>query len=230
MTIIYTGAQDLFLVGSGHSATKKGERMPRASKAEAEAHRKEVLDAAAALFRARGAGGVTVPDVMAAAGLTHGGFYRHFRSKEDLLAQACAAACTAKLREMEQIADADPDPQAARRRFVERYLSTAHRDTPAQGCGIAALAADAARTEEDGPLRHAYVDGLRNMIDGLGRLGDRPDDADDRERELLVELAVMVGALTLARASAGDDLSARILDAAGRFLLDRRADEPPDAV
>jgi TetR/AcrR family transcriptional repressor of nem operon len=190
--------------------------MPRASRAQAETHRREVLDAASELVRREGVGGVTVPEVMAAAGLTHGGFYRHFRSKEDLVAQACSAACEEKERERADLLEAGPDERAARRAFLERYLSPAHRDAPGQGCSIAALAGDVARTDPGSPLREAYLDGLRQMIDDLERLN--PAASEDR-RETLVEVAVMAGAVMLARAAAGDALSEQILDAARDFLV-----------
>lgn len=192
--------------------------MPRVSRAQAEQHRQEVLDAASALVRENGADRVTVPEVMAAAGLTHGGFYRHFRSKDDLLAQAGAAAFAERARFMEQVLEASGDRQAARREFIGHYLSVAHRDNAGQGCATAALAVDATRAETGSPLRDAYLDGLRNMIDKLGELGERPEEGSDRERELLIELAVLVGTLTLARASVGDDLSERILEAGKEFL------------
>ncbi|QIS12901.1 TetR/AcrR family transcriptional regulator [Nocardia arthritidis] len=194
--------------------------MARASKAEAQSHRREVVDAAAAQVRARGANGVTVPEVMAAAGLTHGGFYRHFRSKDDLIAQACTAAYVEKIGEMERIIAAAPDAAAARRTFIERYLSVEHRDTASRGCGIAALAGDVARAESDSALRRAYRDGIRNMIGKLGEFGDRPADGAELEHEVLVEVSVLAGALMLARASAGDPVSERILAAAKDFLLD----------
>lgn len=190
--------------------------MPRASRAQAQAHREQVLDAAAAQVRERGAGAMTVPELMAAAGLTHGGFYRHFRSKEDLVTQASTAAYAEKIREMEQIRADSPDGPAARRTFIERYLSVQHRDTAGRGCGIAALAGDVARAETDSPLRAAYVEGIRNMIGKLAEFGER---SADEEREVLIEVSVMAGALLLARASAGDDLSERILDAARGFLV-----------
>ncbi|WP_216903376.1 TetR/AcrR family transcriptional regulator [Nocardia alni] len=185
--------------------------MPRASRAQAQAHREEVVTAAAAMVRRDGVDGMTVPQVMAAAGLTHGGFYRHFTSKDDLVAQACAAACAEKEMEREQILAAAPDEHSARRTFIARYLSPIHRDTPSQGCGLAALAADVARAEPDAPVREVYLDGLRAMIDDLSRLDGR---------EPLVETALLAGALMLARAAAGDPLSDRILTAAKDFLLD----------
>lgn len=203
--------------------------MPRSSRAQAEAHRKEVLDAASALVRRDGVGGVTVPEVMAAAGLTHGGFYRHFKSKEDLVAQACSAANEEKTLERERIRAAGPDERSARRVFIERYLSPAHRDAPGQGCGIAALAGDVARAEPGSLLREAYLDGVRGMIEDLGRFDEGRSGGDDLGRDEgrdaegdreLVELAVLAGALMLSRATAGDELSERILAAAKDFLID----------
>lgn len=190
--------------------------MPRVSRAQAESNRKEVLDAAAAQVRERGAAAVTVPEVMAAAGLTHGGFYRHFRSKEDLVAQASTAAYAEKLSEMEQIRADSPDGPTARRTFIKRYLSPEHRDRAARGCGIAALAGDVARAEPASPLRQAYLDGIRNMIGKLDEFGERPAGSED---EVLVEVSLMAGALMLARASADDALSERILNAAKDFLI-----------
>ncbi|WP_280255094.1 TetR/AcrR family transcriptional regulator [Nocardia wallacei] len=191
--------------------------MPRTSRAQAESHRREVLDAAAARVRERGTAAVTVPEVMAAAGLTHGGFYRHFDSKDDLIAQACTAAYAEKIREMEQIRAASADEAAARRAFIARYLSATHRDAAGRGCGIAALAGDVGRTEPDSPLRRAYLDGIRDMLGKLAEYGERPAD----DRAVLVELSVLAGALLLSRATAGDELSQEILDAAREFLLDR---------
>ncbi|WP_280232238.1 TetR/AcrR family transcriptional regulator [Nocardia cyriacigeorgica] len=192
--------------------------MPRASREQAESHRKQVLDAAAAQVRERGSGAMTVPELMAAAGLTHGGFYRHFRSKEDLVTQACTAAYAEKIAEMDRIRAAAPDDATARRTFIERYLSPTHRDTPANGCGIAATAADVSRTAPDSPLRQAYLDGIQNMIAKLAEFGEQPSD----DPEVLVELSVMAGALMLSRATGDDELSGRILDAARGFLIEGR--------
>ncbi len=199
------------------AGSTEGVGVPRTSRAQAESHRREVLDAAAARVRERGTAAVTVPEVMAAAGLTHGGFYRHFDSKDDLIAQACTAAYAEKIREMEQIRAASADEAAARRAFIARYLSATHRDAAGRGCGIAALAGDVGRTEPDSPLRRAYLDGIRDMLGKLAEYGERPAD----DRAVLVELSVLAGALLLSRATAGDELSQEILDAAREFLLDR---------
>ncbi|GAA5140361.1 TetR family transcriptional regulator [Pseudonocardia adelaidensis] len=89
-----------------------------------------------------------MPEVMATAGLTHGGFYRHFESKDALVAQACAAAFTQRLADMDDALEVTDDTEAARRAWLEQYLSPAHRDIPANGRATAALAADVARTPD----------------------------------------------------------------------------------
>src|SRR5690349_2187409 len=150
--------------------------MPRASRAQMELHRKTVLHAASRMVRERGVDGVTVPEVMATAGLTHGGFYRHFESKDALVAQACAAAFTQRLADMDEALDTTDNAEAARRAWLQGYLSPTHRDAPENGCATAALAADVARAPHGAALRDAYLDGLRNMIETMGRLGNRPAD------------------------------------------------------
>ncbi|MGK4578736.1 TetR/AcrR family transcriptional regulator [Kitasatospora sp. HPMI-4] len=187
--------------------------MPRVSRAEAERNRRQVIDHTARLIREKGADQVSVPEAMATAGLTHGGFYRHFASKDDLLAQALTAAFTERREAMEQLADQPSGERSPRQEFLDRYLSAPHRDHPGQGCAAAALAADAARAEPGSPLRAAFTDGLRELVDGYARL---PEPA---EREAaLADLSTMVGALLLARASQDEDLSADLLAAALRRL------------
>jgi TetR/AcrR family transcriptional regulator, transcriptional repressor for nem operon len=185
-----------------------------------EQHRKTVLHAASQMVRERGVDGVTVPEVMATAGLTHGGFYRHFESKDALVAQACTAAFTQRLADMDDALETTDDAGTARRAWLEDYLSLGHRDTPENGCASAALAGDVARAPDGAGLRDAYLEGLRSMIEKMGRLGKRPEDADAREQEILVELATAVGAVVLARAVTGDELSERLLTAARQHLID----------
>ncbi|MFD0399393.1 TetR/AcrR family transcriptional regulator [Kitasatospora sp. NPDC127121] len=193
--------------------------MPRVSRAEAERHRQEVIDHTARLIREQGSDQVSVPQAMAAAGLTHGGFYRHFASKDDLVAQALTAAFTERREAMDRLAD-DPAPGAPapqhptpRAEFLARYLSTLHRDNPGQGCAAAALAADAARAEPGSPLRTAFTAGLRDLADGFQHL----PDAAERE-SALADLSTMVGALLLARASEDPALSDELLAAARHRL------------
>src|ERR1700684_3211094 len=109
----------------------------RVSREKAAEHRERILDAAAALFRANGFGGIGVADIMKAADLTHGGFYGHFESKDDLAAQASRRAMTrAAITWRRRVAEAPDAPFAA---LLQHYLSPSHRDDPGAGCVFAAL-------------------------------------------------------------------------------------------
>jgi TetR/AcrR family transcriptional regulator, transcriptional repressor for nem operon len=189
--------------------------MPRASRDEAQRHRNEILTAASKLARAHGADKVSVPQAMKAAGMTHGGFYRHFASKEDLIAQACTAAFAERRAAMDALVEQDKD--AARDAFLANYLSPVHRDNPDLGCAAAALAMDAAHAEPHDLLRGAYTEGLRDLVEGMATLAPTPGAAEDEDRAL-VELAAIVGAVLIARATAGNEVSDRILAAVRRHL------------
>jgi TetR/AcrR family transcriptional repressor of nem operon len=167
----------------------------KVSKAQAQANRAHVVETASALFRERGYDGVGVADLMAAAGFTHGGFYKHFRSKADLMAEsaACGIARTAAL-------GAEVDMPA----FVRHYLSREHRDARTTGCTMAALGGDAARQPE--AVRATFAAGIESVLATLDRQGAGPDGADpgqERTRRLGM-LAHAVGALVMSRACPDD--------------------------
>jgi TetR/AcrR family transcriptional repressor of nem operon len=188
----------------------------RASQADAAKHRDEVVEAASHLFRERGIAAVSVPELMAAAGLTHGGFYRHFTSKEALAATAVTAAFASQVEQIDQLAaDNQDDPELARRIFLDDYLSVAHRDSAGDGCPNAGLATEVARLPGDGDIRTAFTAGLHRMASAIGKVGTGD------EGDALVELSTLVGAMVLARATAGDEVSDRILREV-RHSLDRR--------
>jgi TetR/AcrR family transcriptional repressor of nem operon len=186
--------------------------MGRVSRAEAARHRDEVIEAAARLFRQRGVAGVSVADLMAEVGLTHGGFYRQFASKDALAAEAVAKASVDLAATVTGIADRNSsDVSAAREELVGMYLSADHRDDPGAGCPVSALGADAARDEAEAPLRAAYAQSVGRFVDNLARFDDDPADRAAH----ITTLCTLVGALTLARATAGDQsLSDEILLAA----------------
>lgn len=165
------------------------------------------MQAAARLLRERGSAGISVQDVMAAAGLTHGGFYKHFASKDELMAIAAESAYEGMLAELAALAT-QPDKTAARDELIGDYLSTRHRDAPGTGCPNTALAVEAAQADGRSPLRKAYTDGLRRTLDALTELEDGPEA---RTRAIL-DLATMVGALSLARAAGRTALSKEILE------------------
>jgi TetR/AcrR family transcriptional repressor of nem operon len=193
--------------------------MPRVSRKQADENHAAVLDAAAKLFRAHGINGVSVPALMAEAGLTHGAFYGHFNSKEDLAAAACAHAFEEKRGVYEDIdARHGADKRAALTEFVKRYTGKSHRDQPGSGCPAAALADDAAREEFKGPVRRAFAAGLERMVERVRPLlGSRGKNAS--RAETLAAVALLVGALVLARATKGHAVSDEVLLAARNSML-----------
>ena len=195
----------------------------RVSREKAAEHRDRIIDAAGALFRAKGFGGIGVADIMKAADLTHGGFYGHFASKEDLVAQASRRTMARAAANWTKLVEAAPDsPYAA---LLEHYLSPKHRDDPGKGCAFAALGNDAARSGK--VVRKAFAEGLAPLIDILaqsipGKSASRKSIPDKskaaRRRKAVAAMATLVGALTLARAVEGTPLSDEMLEAAHREL------------
>ncbi|RDK07737.1 TetR/AcrR family transcriptional regulator [Cupriavidus lacunae] len=193
--------------------------MARASREQTDKNREAIEQASSRLFRERGLNGVSVAELMADAGLTHGGFYGHFASKDALAAQACKRAFEeSNTRWERRLARAEGDRKAMLANLVEPYLTAAHRANPGVGCAASALAVDVAREPAGKPVRQAYVEGLRTMVDGMAQTVDA-DDPQERHDEALVRMALLVGALTLARATDGDALSDDMLNAVRTRLL-----------
>ncbi|MFO2466315.1 TetR/AcrR family transcriptional regulator [Pseudomonas sp. 15FMM2] len=167
----------------------------RVTKAQAQANRAHIVETAARLFRERGYDGVGVADLMAAAGFTHGGFYKHFKSKADLMAEAAACGFAQSMQ-----ASADSDPAS----FVEHYLSREHRDEPGAGCTLAALGGDAARQSEN--VKATFAIGIERMLADLATAQTSLDEAEQRElRSVRIQcMAQMMGALMLSRACPDD--------------------------
>ncbi|RYF28539.1 MAG: TetR/AcrR family transcriptional regulator [Comamonadaceae bacterium] len=185
----------------------------KVSKEQMAENRERILDTAAQLFRERGFDGIGVADLMKGAGLTHGGFYGHFSSKEDLMAQACARALEQSRAQWQSLVDETTENPRA---MLERaYLCTPHRDTPGRGCLMAALGADAAR---QGPgVRSAVTQGLHAMVDLLSSVMPGRTKAARRQKAL-ADYASLVGALVLARAVDDAALSDEILQATAAAL------------
>jgi TetR/AcrR family transcriptional repressor of nem operon len=192
--------------------------MARTSRETTAQHREAVVQAASRLFRERGIGAVSVPDLMGEAGLTHGGFYRHFESKDALEAEAYGRGLeqTAEL-VWSLIEQHSGDGDAARRALLDQYLSVSHRDDPGAGCATAALAADAAHKPADNSLRRSLGQGVERMVDILAGLNGE-DQPAARRAEALASFSTMVGAVILSRATAGTSLSKEILKAARSSL------------
>lgn len=192
--------------------------MPRVSRAQAESHREAITDASARLFKERGVKAVSVADLMGAAGLTHGGFYGHFDSKEALAGVAVQRAFDQAVERWHKRVAAQPDMAARRAALVEAYLTPSSVRQVGIGCPTVALAGDVAREPADAPIRTAYVDGLEGLVGLLAQVESAGDPAADR-RAALADYATMVGALLLARATAGTPTSGEILAAARDRLL-----------
>jgi TetR/AcrR family transcriptional repressor of nem operon len=187
----------------------------KVSRAQCAENRERILAAAGSLFREKGFDGVGIADIMSAAGLTHGGFYRHFASKDDLAAQTCRQAMEGTTKKWTGLLEGDV--QAPLAALLAHYLSDQHRDNPGDGCMFAALSGDAARQE--GGVRQAYTEGLCTLLDMLSKsLPGRSRQA--RRRQAISSMAEMVGAVILARAVSDPGLSREILAATSRDLLD----------
>jgi TetR/AcrR family transcriptional repressor of nem operon len=194
--------------------------MARASRADAARRHDELIKAAARLFRERGVASVSVPDVMGEVGLTKGGFYKHFESKDALVAAAVEAAFSEHLERLDSLSDEhSQDWTETRRAFLDFCLSSAHRDDPANGCP-SAMASAMAQCYPDGAPRAAFIAGVRMLIREMAeKAGGDETDSNAIEDRILGDLATMVGALLIARATAGDPLSDAILSAARRRLI-----------
>lgn len=167
----------------------------KVTKAQAQANRTHIVETASTLFKEHGFDGVGVADLMAAAGFTHGGFYKHFGSKVDLMAEsaACGALQTAAL-----LADVDISE------VVRQYLSREHRDARAAGCTMAALGGDAAR--QPAVVRTTFAEGIERLLATLSAADTSMGgaNAEQPRARLLGILAQMVGAIIMSRACPDD--------------------------
>jgi TetR/AcrR family transcriptional repressor of nem operon len=185
----------------------------KVSREQAVENRERIVTVAAELFRERGFDGIGVADLMKAAGLTHGGFYGNFASKEDLMAQACAHAFDSTLGMWDGALDrrtSRPLTDTAR-----RYLSQGHRAAPGKGCAAAAMSVDASR--QGSKVRSAFTDGLRRQIEALAsRVSGRTDR--QRRQKSIAAYASLVGALVMARAVDDPALADEIMQAVQRSV------------
>jgi TetR/AcrR family transcriptional repressor of nem operon len=180
----------------------------KVSREQTAQNRERIVDVAAQLFRERGFEGIGVADLMKEAGLTHGGFYGHFSSKDDLIAEASARALARSLALWSKLADRAPDdPLAA---IAGVYLTSRHRDNPGAGCLLAALGPDVSR---QGPaVRRAVTKYLHAAFDFLAKLVPGKSKTAKRQKAIST-YARLVGAMIMARAVNDRALSQEILDA-----------------
>ncbi|MBX9932664.1 MAG: TetR family transcriptional regulator [Methylobacterium sp.] len=174
--------------------------MPRVSQEQARLNRQRVVEVAATLFRERGLHGVGVADIMASAGLTHGGFYGQFANKDALAAEAFDSAIAEDRR-----GDVDA--------ILANYLSLAHVQTPGMGCPLAALANDISREAPNSPVRTRFTKGVEGLASILANLTPKAS-RERRRQKSLATLSTLVGAVVLARAVNDEALANDLLQAA----------------
>jgi TetR/AcrR family transcriptional repressor of nem operon len=196
IAIIQNRMTDIIQV-MGHSQSEKTRNHDR------------IVEIASRRIRERGTDGAGVADVMREAGLTHGGFYKHFGSREQMVAEAAQRSYQDAERAVQDVLDGAEDPLRA---FAEWYLSESHRDDPGSGCPVVALGGEVPRAHA--PVRHAYTEQVRRYLHHLEEsVGAGADTAT---------LSTLVGAVLLSRAVDDAELSSRILRDAREAVIARR--------
>jgi TetR/AcrR family transcriptional repressor of nem operon len=163
----------------------------------------KIVEIAAARIRESGTVAPGVAEIMKAAGLTHGGFYKHFASRDDLVAEAADRAFAEGNEALESLTEGADDPLAA---FVDWYTSADHRDNPGDGCAVVALGSDVPRA--DARVRTAYREQVERYIAQLEELQGGGEDA---RRRAIAALTSLVGGVLVARAVDDAALSDEIL-------------------
>jgi TetR/AcrR family transcriptional repressor of nem operon len=177
--------------------------------------RERIVKAAARRFRSRGSEGAAISDLMRDLRLTHGGFYRHFDSKEALFVQAFEHGLEESRRKFASLV-AQAAPGDRLKAFIDGYLDVGHCGNPAEGCPLATLGAEVARRPRK--TRAAFQRALDRHIEFIARLIPGEDE-DERERKAMTLLSGMAGTLAAARLMSDEDRRRQLLDAAKSFYL-----------
>src|SRR6267142_2374898 len=186
------------------------------SKTEKDRTHKRIVAIASKRFRESGLAGIGIADLMKEAGLTVGGFYKHFKSRDDLVAEAVGSAFGTWKRQLD--AAATDGPQLSSAKLVDDYLNEVHRDNPGTGCAFSALAPEIARTGKR--IRSLATEQIRNDIDLLaGLLGGSDGKGKVAARSnAILAFSALVGAMVLARAVSDEPLSREILKSVAATL------------
>src|SRR4051794_5332963 len=182
-----------------------------------------IVKRASVRLREKGAHGIGVADLMKEAGLTHGGFYAHFDSREALVIEAFAYAMDRSTERWRKLVE-DMPPERRLAIIADSYLTRTHRDDPGHGCAVPALGAEIAR--ESPKTRKAFAARVEQMIEMLAE--QIPDVArDTARRQAMASLATMMGTLVLARVAGSGEFSDEILGAGRDAVLDRDTPAKP---
>ena len=193
----------------------------RLTREQAEQNRRLIVETASRMFRLQGVENVAVADVMKESGFTHGGFYNHFKSKDDLATEAVASAFDHAAKNLSEDIASGNDPQKALNSILANYLSPAHRDTSTGGCPATAFPVDSARSGKD--VQAAFADGIEAYLEIFaGRM-----DGDKREarQRAVALLSGIVGAVLLSRAvkKSQPKLSDELLASARKQICKQRS-------
>ena len=176
-----------------------GEIMPRVSKVKMIENREKIEETTAKLIKERGIK-VSIADLMAASGLTHGGFYKHYSSKDEFLTKICALVFdNSKEKWQNRIKDA-PSRSIARQAIIRAYLSQENKNNVGNGCPIPSIAVDISRHDTSEEMKASFEQGLEGLLDILTQL----EDSDTAKEDAIYDMSAMVGALILSRATSGD--------------------------
>jgi TetR/AcrR family transcriptional repressor of nem operon len=187
----------------------------RRSREDTARTRERIIEGASAMFRKRGLLNVSVADLMANAGLTHGGFYAHFGSRDELVSEAIRFALLQSAQRI-YLSALKGGEKPGYSKLIQRYLTTEHRDHPESGCALASLGSEVART--GGVSSEVFSEGFCELIGLLAQLSpERSRKA--RKAHVLSVISALSGALVLARSATDADVSAEILDSVRGVLL-----------
>jgi len=183
------------------------------SKAQKTKTHKRIVAIASKRFREKGLAGSGIAELMKEAGLTVGGFYKHFDSRDDLVAEAVSSAFGGWKRRVE--AAKSDGPPASYEKLIDEYLNEVHRDSPGTGCAFSALAPEIARSDKR--TRALTSEQVRNDIQLIAALRPAKDKRTARSRAILT-FSALVGAMSLARAVSDEALSREILKTVAELL------------
>ena len=183
------------------------------SKAQKTRTHKRIVSIASKRFREKGLSGFGIAELMKEAGLTVGGFYKHFDSRDDLVTEAVSSAFGGWKRRVDAAKAGGPSVSLAK--LIDDYLDEAHRDNPGTGCAFSALAPEIARSDKQ--TRALASEQVRNDIQLIAGLLPGKDKSRARSRAILT-FSALVGAMSLARAVSDEGLSREILETVGQFL------------
>jgi TetR/AcrR family transcriptional repressor of nem operon len=187
----------------------------RLTKEQAEQNRHLIVETASRMFRLHGMENVAVADIMKESGFTHGGFYNHFKSKDELAAEAIASAFDVVANDLSEKL-ASGNTQESLSSFVAQYLSPTHRDTKSGGCPAPALSSDAARNGKT--VQTAFVKGIETYLDIIA--AHMGGDEQEARQQAIALFSGLVGAMMLSRAVKKSDptLSDELLSSVRKIL------------